>query len=203
MTGIFGTKHERVGGFVGSLRELRVSNVLLGTLAVLGGLLLVTGLWLTFRYVPGPGRAWTVGAAHEVHRFSGYAFAVVSVLLVVNLAVAAAGPVTRRAGKRIAAGVALVVAAGVGLVSGPKLAWDQLALSAVTTGSSFGGVFHAHVKYVLVDGGELSVASYNRWAWVHVLAVPLAIVTCLVVLALSARRASDDGSAEPVASAVS
>jgi quinol-cytochrome oxidoreductase complex cytochrome b subunit len=188
---------------VGSLRELRVSNVLLGTLAVLGALLLVTGLWLTFRYVPGPGRAWTVGAAHEVHRFSGYAFAVVSVLLVVNFALGTAGQGARRAGKGIAAGVALVVAVGVGLVSGPKLAWDQLALWAVTAGASFRGVFHTQVKYVLVDGGELSVASYNRWAWVHVLAVPLAIVTCLVVLALLARHASDDGSAEPVAAAVS
>ena len=36
MTSIFGTKDERVGGFLGSHRELRVSNVLLGTLAALG-----------------------------------------------------------------------------------------------------------------------------------------------------------------------
>jgi quinol-cytochrome oxidoreductase complex cytochrome b subunit len=188
---------------VGSLRELRVSNVLLGTLAALGALLLITGLWLTFRYVPGPGRAWTVGAAHELHRFSGYAFAVVSVLLVVNFAVRTDGQRVRRAWKGVVAGVALAVAVGVGLVSGPKLAWDQLALWAVTTGSSFRGVFHTHVKYVLADGGELSVSSYNRWAWVHVLGVPLAIVACLVLLAVLARDASDDGSTEPVAAAVS
>ena len=113
--------------------------MLLGTLAALGALLLATGLWLTFRYVPGPGRAWTVSAAHEVHRFSGYAFAVVAVLLAVDVALGAADRDVRRAWTRIGASVVLVVAVGVALVSGPKLAWNQLALWAVTVESRSAG----------------------------------------------------------------
>jgi hypothetical protein len=84
-----------------------------------------------------------------------------------------------------------------------RLAWDQLALWAVTTGSSFRGVSHTQVTYVLGDGGELSVSSYNPWAWVHVLVVPLVIDACLVVLALLARRARDEDPTEVVATAVS
>jgi hypothetical protein len=203
MTTIFGTKRERVGGFVGSLRELRVSNVLLGALAALGAVLLGTGLWLTFRYVPGPGRAWTVSAAHQVHRFAGYAFSVVAVLLAVDLALGAAGRHARQAWTRVGASIVLVVAVGVALVSGPKLRWDQLALGAVTRGTGLRGVFHTHVRYVLVDGGELSFSSYNRWAWVHVLVVPLVIAACFVVLALPARQARGDDSGEELATAVS
>ena len=177
--------------------------MLLVTLAALGALLLATGLWLTFRYVPGPGRAWTVSAAHEVHRFAGYAFSVVAVLLAVDLALGADGRHVRRAWTRIAATVVLVVAVGVALVSGPKLAWTQLALWAVTVGDDLRGVFHTQVKYVLVDGTELSLSSFHRWAWIHILVVPLVIVASALVLTKRTWREPRDDPAEAIATAVS
>ena len=178
--------------------------MLLGTLAALGVVLLATGLWLTFRYAPGPGRAWTVSAGRQIHRFAGYAFAVVAVLVAVDLALRVAGRHARRAWTRLAASVVLVVAVGVALVSGPKLAWNQLALQGVTVGTSLRGVFQSDaVKFVLVDGGELSLSSFHRWAWVHILVVPLVIVASAVVLMQRTRRNTRNDAAEDVATAVS
>jgi hypothetical protein len=65
-----------LGDFAVPHGEFRVTRVLLVTIAALAAVLLATGLWLTFRYVPGPGGPWTVRAAHDVHRFAAYAAAV-------------------------------------------------------------------------------------------------------------------------------
>lgn len=44
-----------LGDFAVPAREFRVTNVLQVTLAGFGAVLLATGRWRTFRYVPGPG----------------------------------------------------------------------------------------------------------------------------------------------------
>jgi hypothetical protein len=98
----------------------------------------------------------------------------------------------------------LVVAVGVALVSGPKLAWNQLALSAVTRGDQNRGIFqNDEVRFVLADGGELSRSSFHRWAWIHILVVPVVIVVSAVLLWHRTRRALRDESVEGVARAVS
>ena len=56
---------------------------------------------------------------------------------------------------------------------------------------------------MLVDGGELSLSSFHRWAWIHILVVPFVIVASAVVLMKRTRREPRDDPAEEVATAVS
>lgn len=128
----------------------------------------------------------------------------VALLLAVDLALGAAARHARRAWTRVGASVVLVAAVGVALVSGPKLAWSQLALWAVTRGDQIRGIFQSYeVRYVLADGGELSQSSFHRWAWIHILVVPLVIVASAVLLWRRARPEPGDDPAHEVATAVS
>jgi quinol-cytochrome oxidoreductase complex cytochrome b subunit len=74
--------------------------------------------------------------------------------------------------------MALVPAAVVGLLiselwSGPRLAWDMVALESVRVGQSFRGVIGLpDIKYLLVGYHEVSTDTYHRLTWAHVLVVP-------------------------------
>ncbi len=94
-------------------------------------------------------------------------------LLLAGLAAAISGVGAVRSAGRIAmVGVAVPVLAALGGISGLLLAWDQLALWAVTVGTRFDGVdpmFGEQIRFVIVDGTEVSVSTYRRWAVAHVL----------------------------------
>jgi quinol-cytochrome oxidoreductase complex cytochrome b subunit len=134
--------------------------------------LAVTGVPLIFLYRPNQGE-WLSGLhALASALFLGAAAAMAVVALV--------GVVTRH---RSWAGWVLPVAAfavaAVGAFTGPPLAWDQLALRAVTVGDSYRGVLDplgGDVRFVIVGDADVSQGTYLAWLLVHVLAVPAAAV---------------------------
>jgi quinol-cytochrome oxidoreductase complex cytochrome b subunit len=91
------------------------------------------------------------------------------------------------------AGIATVVGALGAWFTGFFLAWDQLALWAVTVGTNMEGaraVFRDQVKFVLVGTEEISRGSYITLFVIHAaLAVVLALLTAVVWIAASRRDA--------------
>ncbi|MGH9111874.1 MAG: hypothetical protein ACRDZN_06200 [Acidimicrobiales bacterium] len=161
------TTAEGLAGIVKALRWL---------VAISGAALMVSGLPLIWLYEPdrqggGRGGFWWLREAHTVA--STMLLGAVAGVIVV-LAVAGVRQLRVPPGWIVALG-ALVVA-GVGQISGQLLAWDQLALRAVTTGDHIRGVVDAlsdDVRFLLIDGTEVSRGAYAVWAGIHVLAVPL------------------------------
>jgi hypothetical protein len=153
------------------------------------GVLLITGVVLTYRYRPDATGALL--ACRRLHRGSAIVTGVAAAALATVYTVALLRSSAR------AAGVAIVAVAGViaGFVwaarVGWRLAWDQVALWAVTTGFGYRGVLHeGPVRYVLVNGHEASPA-HMRWLfWLHAAVIPAALAALLAALAVWTRRAS-------------
>jgi quinol-cytochrome oxidoreductase complex cytochrome b subunit len=100
----------------------------------------------------------------------------------------------RAGGRGVVAGVAVVATAVAASLTGYLLPWDQLALWAVTAGKNIGGaqaVFGATVKYVLVDGREVSPGTYRFWAIAHVV---LGVLVAVAVLLAWLRTQASGGS---------
>lgn len=79
-------------------------------------------------------------------------------------------------------------------VTGPLLAWDQVALWAVTVGTSVEGIWFGGLpaKFVIVDGHEYSVASFRQAAVVHAgLGVLVAVALTAFAAAWHVRRRPD------------
>jgi quinol-cytochrome oxidoreductase complex cytochrome b subunit len=133
--------------------------------------LALTGLWLTRNYRP-------VGYpfARRLHNAAAVTF--------VLAAVAYAVLVFRSRTRLIAGGIAVIGALG-GLVSGALLAWEQLALTAVTAGSKFNGVWNAafsdQIRFILIGNSEISQSTYRAWVLVHLFAVPALLLGALIV----------------------
>ena len=91
----------------------------------------------------------------------------------------------------VLAGVAVLTAA-VTLVTRELVAWDQLALRSVTVGTDVHGfwtaAFGGDVRFVLVEGSEVSQATYRAVLLVH-LAAPVIGAIALLLAALAVRRA--------------
>ncbi|MFN8026114.1 MAG: hypothetical protein U0W40_07105 [Acidimicrobiia bacterium] len=165
-------------------------------LAVVLGLdlvvLVVSGVFLAFRYLPDAASpSDTVGVARTAHAVSAWV-AVVGVVAAVVVLVAARADVRRRA--LFWCGAVLVVGSvGYGLVTGAGLAWDQLALWAVTTGNHVPrGVLALPdtVKFVLVGSDELSRGDFTTAAWIHVLVLPLVFLCAAAMVWWSTRRSA-------------
>lgn len=170
-------------------RRWRIATrVVLALLAAGLVVLAATGVWLWFRYRPTAAAAWpgvsggsrSEGWIRTTHRVAG--------ALVVALALAAfvllVGARLRTGARGVVAGVGVLVTAAAAGFTGRLLPWDQLALWAVTVGNGIGGtqvVFRYDVKYVIVDGHEVSPGTYRFWAVAHVVLGVLVAVT--VVLA--------------------
>ena len=164
-----------------------VRRVVFGVLGVQLALLVVTGVALFFWYRPTAAVAWDdvrslhpavalVHAIRLVHRWTATLMFPSAVIGAVVLAVQA-----RRARLRltvpVAIGAALVTAVLAAGITGYAVAWDQLALWAVTVGTNMIGflpLFGDQVRFVLVNGVEVGTDTLLRWLAAHV-ALGLAI----------------------------
>jgi quinol-cytochrome oxidoreductase complex cytochrome b subunit len=185
------------------------------TAAVLLSVLLVTGLYLTFRYRPsgafyGPrgdeGRGFTLDAAVLVHQIAAYAL--LAVVLVASFLVVfrfRRSPLAQRATTALAATFLPVVSVAA-IASGVLLPWDRLAVSAVTTGSGapIRGVldFSLPVRDLLIGSHQVAPSSYARAVWIHILVIPVVLVAAAALLAWSVRRPGTRGDAEPASAIV-
>jgi quinol-cytochrome oxidoreductase complex cytochrome b subunit len=168
--------------------------VTLGIVATaLLAVLLVTGVWLWQNYRPTPQGGWnepaissarqSVNRFHIVHHVASNALVVVLAAIVVLVVVI---PALRRWWPGIVGGVGL---AAVAVVTGSVLAWDQLALWAVTVGTDMAGisaVFSDDVRFVLRGGREIPAGTFRVYACAHV--VPLAVAAVVVVVLVARRR---------------
>jgi quinol-cytochrome oxidoreductase complex cytochrome b subunit len=128
--------------------------------------LAVTGIVLSRSYVPHSGAGWITW-----HRAA--ASALLPALIVLLLA-------TLRSRWRLV--LAVVVAIGlspVAGITGRNLAWDQLALWAVTVGdASLRGIWHPafddKIRFVLTHGVELDKGEYRTTIALHLVTLPVA-----------------------------
>ncbi len=144
--------------------------------------LVVTGIVLLFVYQPTAGSAWAditgvqdgsssglSSGLQQVHRIAALAAVLLpAVLGVLSLSGKRKWPILQAAG---VLGLALL-----GWFSGQFLPWDQLALWAVTVGTNMSGfepVFSDDVRFVLIDGTEMTTRQIRIWLGVHVVLVPL------------------------------
>lgn len=201
----------RVMGFTDGLWRGRPLKRLLAWLVVASGFLFLgvvgSGLWLGFRYLPGSSVARVVRYVH-----GGLSYLLVAALVGVAAisAVLAGRSVSRRRWLVPVGAVGLLAVLVVALISGFALAWDQLALFAVT-GHGPGdlhGVFHAafddQVGFLLFGHSEVTQSSYRGSLWIHIAIAPiLAMALTLGLWRVSARRvasvpSSPDTNSPPV-----
>jgi quinol-cytochrome oxidoreductase complex cytochrome b subunit len=95
-------------------------------------------------------------------------------------------------GRHVAVAIAAVVAAGLASYTTRLVRWDQLALRAVTVGTSIDGywaaAFHHGVRFVLVDGNEVSQRAYATALVVHLVAPVVATLGLAHLLLRHVRR---------------
>lgn len=129
-------------------------------------LLAAIGGWLTFRYEPGG------GGLSGVHGVLG----VVAVVAALLAAIATVADAERSTAAVVPAVVVLALVAGIYLL-GPTLAWDGLVVNGdVGEARGVTVVFDEHVGAVQRGGEQLTVGEYRRFAWLHVVALPIAVV---------------------------
>jgi hypothetical protein len=150
----------------------------LGWLLVIGGAgLAATGVPLIFLYRPDDpvtgDRAdlWWLRGAHSVTSmlFIGAAAGIVAVLAVAFVR-------RLRVPPGWFVGLAALLVALLGLMSGQLIAWDRLVPEPSTDGSDARGIVDAlsdDIRSIVVDGAGVSRGAYAAWAGVHVVAVPL------------------------------
>jgi quinol-cytochrome oxidoreductase complex cytochrome b subunit len=186
--------------------SLPIPRILRWILAVAVVALVVTGLWLTRYYRPHPQRIYTfddlpagidrslrlADAMRRLHNLAAITF-VGSVVVSAFYLVRAVAPIVAR----FVLPAALFVAAAAGLLTGVPLAWDQLALTAITVNSDMRGVWHAafsdQIRFILIGNSEVSQSTYRTMLLAHLL-VPLLLGVAAVVIA---RRAQPPSPPEP------
>lgn len=183
----------------------RARAIVVGALAALVLVLTVTGIYLWFAYRPTGAQAWggiyqpdegvtLATRARGIHRWTSYLTVLTSVAagaLLAAEAITARAP--RRPDWRVALGVPLVLMVLVASASGFALPWDQLALRAVTVGSNlkgYGPIFGDEVRFVLMGGTEVDVATIRTWAVVHLLAAAATVSLLALIRATAWRRSS-------------
>lgn len=174
-------------------------------------LLAATGAYLVFFYRPTAAQSWSeiyrvqrggVNLAiivRTVHR--GVAqLTVLTATVLAGVAMVEAlsrwnGPRRRRSSAITGPAVLLVLIAA--SLTGSLIAWDQLALWAVTVGTDVAGfrtlLTDDQVRFVLIGGSEVSVGTVRTWLIVHALVVPLLLAGLLWLLG----RARPETHADP------
>ncbi len=185
-------------------RLIAVRRVLTWVVIAQVAVLAVTGLYLAVAYHPSPAESWGVLNAEETgltgrefahsvrraHRWTAWSAVLPAVVLAaVSLSEAMVrwrGPSRRRSGVVTGPVTAVLVLAGI--ATGLALPWEQLALKAVTVGTEhrgFGWLLGDDVRFVLIDGLEVSLTTMRAVFAAHVLAVPAVMA---LALGFSARR---------------
>ena len=151
-------------------------------LAVVTGVLLVSGAYLTFRYRPGsrvdaPGidaRPALVGTAQALHSVGAYAF-VALVCILVGAALVVANQRSHAPGVILASGFGLFIVSIAFLVTGFQLPWRGLEWVASGFSRPFNGIvgFPKEVVAILVGNGEVTPARYETVAWIHIAGLPV------------------------------
>jgi quinol-cytochrome oxidoreductase complex cytochrome b subunit len=170
------------------------------TLFVAGGLfvvLVLTGLWLSFRYEPaarspfdsGGAAPWMVSATRHTHGAAAYLF----LMAIAALTFASIGYfVVRHQAARIVLPTAAGFIALAASFSGYVLPWDQLSVHAVTVGTRISGygpiVRGDDVKYVLLGSKEIAPSTLAQWFWIHTVVLSGALLLALIAIAFLARR---------------
>ena len=176
----------------------RSHRVVLAILAALLVVLLVTGLWLAFRYQPSGS---FVGARPQsvlrvTHRVTSTVFLLVALAaFALSIAVSVEGALKRGTPAWVA-GLVIMVGALAAAFTGRLLPWNELALAPVRAGEfrGYGFLFgHSNVHVVLVGSGEFTRGSLHTWFLVHTVAIPLA----LVALGIGASRLTRRGRVLP------
>jgi hypothetical protein len=169
----------------------------LGWLLVIGGAgLAATGVPLIFLYRPDDpvtgDRAdlWWLRGAHSVTSmlFIGAAAGIVAVLAVAFVRRLPVPP-----GWFV--GLAALLVALLGLMSGQLIAWDRLVSELFADGSDARGIVDAlsdDVRSIVVNGAGVSRGAYAAWAGVHVAAVPLLALCLAGIVRRRARRPAPD-----------
>jgi quinol-cytochrome oxidoreductase complex cytochrome b subunit len=170
----------------------RARQIAFGLLAAEVVVLIVTGIALYFRYRPTAAQAWNqpllqvdiqqAGRIRIVHHVASTLALYTSVIAAVLLLVGG------RAGRWRWIGLPILVAAV--SYTGYLLPWDQLALWAVTVGTNldgYGALFGDQVKFVIIDGVEISPGTLISWLLVHMLVLGPAVA---VLVGFGWRRAS-------------
>jgi quinol-cytochrome oxidoreductase complex cytochrome b subunit len=123
----------------------------------------------------------------DVHRVAGTFF--VAVALVTAFAAVVLAVQLRRVSPG-AIGVGFLLVAFGASISGVFLPWDQLALNAVTVGESIKGFWEIdsdQIRYVLIDGAEISPDTFFRWFWTHTTVIPVVLIGLALLVVLSTR----------------
>jgi quinol-cytochrome oxidoreductase complex cytochrome b subunit len=172
-----------------------VRRALVAFALVAGVVLLLTGVWLWSHYRPTPRVLWNdvvypqqrgLERTRLVHRWASHLLMYDALAL---LALAIADPGARR--RWWPAGAWFVLGTAALGFTGYLLPWDQLALRAVTVGTNIRGLNAAwsdRIRFVLIDGAEIGKDTVHRWAILHTIVLPIAVVAGVGALALVARR---------------
>jgi quinol-cytochrome oxidoreductase complex cytochrome b subunit len=164
-----------------------------GIAVVLFVLLAVTGSLLLFGYEPSPERAY--GSVREiidqapfgafvrnVHHWAANGFLLVAFLHLLRVFYTGAHHPPRRANWIV--GLALLLLVVASNFTGYLLPWDQLAIWAVTVGTSLGGYapfIAKQANFLLLGGVVVGPETLLRWDVLHVLALPFVLVLFLAV----------------------
>ena len=168
--------------------------ITIGT-AALWGILLVTGVYGVFFYRPTAAAAYadmevlrsevTLGLITRwIHRTAAWLVLLLTAAGVVTAAV--------QSGWRRASPWAVLIplTSAMGF-TGFLLPWNQLALWSITVGTNMTGftpVFGDNVRFVLLDGMEVSTTTLRTWLLIHILLLPLLAALVVGIAALVSRR---------------
>jgi hypothetical protein len=171
--------------------------LVLGTLAVAVLVLLVASWRLLTDYQPRP--------LGDPRLADGYRTATRTLIAVGTVLVVLRATIWRQPGRRGAIPLGLAVGGtllvGISTFTLDELLWDQLGLWAVTAGADIAGVlaaaFDDQVRFVFVDGHEVSPSAYTRVLVLHSF-LTLAGTAAIAVSALWPVRAMRTSELEPV-----
>ena len=152
-------------GVSGPTTVQRVRTWAFRVLAVDFVILAVLGIWLAFKYEPGGGGLSTVHSA----------FGIVAVVTALIAAAATVADGERSTAGVLPAIVVLGVIAGLYL-TGPSLRWDQLGASGpISSQRGVTAVFDKDVAVVANGNRQMTAQKYRQFAWLHVVALPVAV----------------------------
>lgn len=150
-------------------------------------------------HAPGVEVALISADARDTERWLDWQLYALTALLVAAVAALVVTWMLRRRGGPAAPTVlaaAGVVSAAAALWTRPLVQWDQLALWAVTVGDGISGywyaAFNGGVRFLLIDGAEVSQGQYAPALMVHLAAPVLATVTLACAALLTLRQGGTD-----------